>query len=63
MPERQDGPAKEKQKYEAPQLVDLGELAKGVGGSTCTIGSSPSGTPCLSGGSAQAVCTLGVAVL
>lgn len=63
MSERQDGPVKEKQKYEPPLLVNLGELAKGVGGGNCSLGSSPTGATCLSGGGAQALCTVGAAVV
>ena len=43
-----------KQKYEAPELIDLGELARGRG-QFCTVGSTAVG-PCTSGGDAGNLC-------
>ena len=56
-------PEEGRPKYEPPVLVELGALAKGAGGGNCTIGTSPSGTPCLAGVSAQATCILGSVVV
>jgi hypothetical protein len=59
MPEDRNTPEKDQPKYEAPALFDLGILARGQGGGTCSVGTNPTGAPCTPGGSAVGLCTIG----
>lgn len=62
MSDKTDTPPVNKPKYEAPALIELGALARSVGGSTCSFGSSPSGSPCSPGNTAAALCSMGLSV-
>jgi len=58
MSEKHDVATGEKPKYESPTLLELGALARGMGGKNCSIGTSPTAT-CLPGGAAAGLCTIG----
>ena len=51
-----DSEKRTKPKYEAPIVVDLGELARGAG--ACSAGSGDTDT-CTAGGAALTACTAG----
>ena len=57
--EKKDAP-REKQPYEAPRLLELGALARGIGQKNCSIGTSPTGGPCTPGNAAVGFCTVGL---
>ena len=63
MTEEKNNPKTGKQQYESPVLLELGALAKAMGGTTCSVGSNPSGTPCTPGVAAAALCSGGTGVL
>lgn len=60
MPEEPKQPSREKPAYEAPALIELGALARGVGGSNCSRGTNPGGLPCLTGNGPTALCSAGL---